>query len=387
MHAAGVPLVAYYPGPQRRGTWGTRHLASSYAGETVSFQIMRALKQRNNLFDLLRITFAILVLLAHAPEQTDGNRSREIFSRLTGADITFGVLAVDGFFLLSGFLIARSWASNPKLSDFLRNRFLRIVPGYVCAAILSTLVVGYLAPGVPDFFSHLGHKFWLSLLLLGSPLTPAVLPGLQYQLVNGPLWTITYEVRCYLLVAVFGLCGFIRKPLYWLGATVAFGLLAMVPTLQMHLAWPRYFMVFGAPSQVYRLTFIYLIGGCFYLFQDRILYRRWMIPLAVSLILISRLTPAFEYGIACGGAYLMFYAGQVVRRSERLHRLPDISYGIYLYGWPVESLWIWYHRGSPWIAFFVSTAICIVLGWLSWHFVERPALKAKHRPTAVLAPS
>jgi peptidoglycan/LPS O-acetylase OafA/YrhL len=86
--------------------------------------------------------------------------------------------------------------------------------------------------------------------------------------------------------------------------------------------------------------------------------------------------------VLCAG-YLMFYLGQMrLTWLSGMARLPDISYGIYLYGWPVESLWIWFSRGSPWVAFFGSTAICFALGWLSWHFVERPALSLKRRPFA-----
>jgi hypothetical protein len=61
---------------------------------------------------------------------SDGNRSREIFTHLTHSDVTFGTFGVDGFFLLSGYLIVRSWQLNPDLFSFLRNRVLRIFPGY-----------------------------------------------------------------------------------------------------------------------------------------------------------------------------------------------------------------------------------------------------------------
>ena len=92
-----------------------------------------------------------------------------------------------------------------------------------------------------------------------------------------------------------------------------------------------------------------------------------------------------ELAMVVFGGYLMFYLGQMhLSWLEAMSRLPDISYGIYLYGWPVESLWIWFHRGSPWIAFLGSTIICFALGWLSWHFVERPALALKGKPTAKL---
>lgn len=161
---------------------------------------------RNIRFDLLRILLAVLVLLSHAPELTDGNKSRELFSRLTQSELAFGTIAVDGF-LFSGFLMVQSWEHDPQLFRFLRKRVLRIVPGYLVAALLSTVVVGLLAPGVPYFFHQLDAKFWETILLLSSPLTPPVLPGRPYALVNGSLWTITYEFRCYLLVAAFGVCG------------------------------------------------------------------------------------------------------------------------------------------------------------------------------------
>ena len=90
--------------------------------------------------DLMRVLFASLVLLAHAPEIADGNESREIFFRLTHA-MSFGSLGVDGFFLLSGFLIVRSWETNSDHLDYLRRRVLRIVPGYLVAVLASTIAV------------------------------------------------------------------------------------------------------------------------------------------------------------------------------------------------------------------------------------------------------
>src|SRR5215469_16057788 len=95
---------------------------------------------RNRTFDFLRLFFATLVLLSHAPEITGGNRHRELFDRIAHSGLTFGEIAVDGFFLLSGYLILKSWLADPKLMDYLRKRFLRIVPGYVVAVIVSVLL-------------------------------------------------------------------------------------------------------------------------------------------------------------------------------------------------------------------------------------------------------
>jgi peptidoglycan/LPS O-acetylase OafA/YrhL len=119
---------------------------------------------RNRQFDLFRILFATLVLLGHAAELTDGNRSRELFNRLTRSGMSFGEVGVTGFFLLSGFLILQSWQNDSEFWNFIRKRALRIVPGYLVAAVLSTLVVGLLAPGVPNFFRHLDYHLALHLV-------------------------------------------------------------------------------------------------------------------------------------------------------------------------------------------------------------------------------
>jgi peptidoglycan/LPS O-acetylase OafA/YrhL len=338
---------------------------------------------RNRLFDVLRIVFATLVLLAHAPELTDGNRSRELFNRLTHSGMTFGELAVDGFFLLSGFLIVQSWQLDPEFLNFLRKRLLRIVPGCVVATILSILVAGWLAPSVPHFFSH----FKIAAGTQNGLSRPGVFPGLPEPFINGSLWTIPYEFRCYLLVALLGLCGVLRRPALLLFLTAAF-LLANVPVVGDHLGWHHLQGIVGEPSRVFRLTFAFLVGCCFYIFRERIQFRKsWMIGAAILLAILIFVPVLTELALVLLGGYLMFYFGQrTLTLPSWAQNFPDISYGVYLYGWPVENLWIFFHHGSPWVTVAVSVPICFALGWLSWHFVERPMLALKRKATAPLPP-
>ena len=128
----------------------------------------------NNL-DLMRLCFAALVLLSHAFELVDGNRSREPLTALFHT-VSFAELGVDGFFILSGFLITASWSRDPRPRSFLRKRVTRIVPGFVVAYILSVLVVGVLGSSSPAaFFHELDAKRLLKeLLKLCAPVTPPV---------------------------------------------------------------------------------------------------------------------------------------------------------------------------------------------------------------------
>jgi peptidoglycan/LPS O-acetylase OafA/YrhL len=342
---------------------------------------------RNLRFDRLRILFATLVLLAHAPELTDGGSSRELFSRLTRTQLTFGDIGVDGFFLLSGFLIVRSWQSDPNLLNFLRKRVLRIVTGYLVAAILSILVMGIFAPATPHFFAEYAPKDLKSILLLSAPATPAILSGMYFPVANGSLWSIGYEFRCYLLVALFGICGFFRRPWIWLVAMCLFAALALNPVYHQGHTWHLLYTAFGEPYRIFRLVAVYFVGSAFYLFRRSIPFR-WPIAIAAVTLLIPALFNDWTVrpALVILGGYLLFYYGQLKRPVFWPHPFPDISYGIYLYGWPVESLWIYFHHGSPWVTFAVAVLISFPVGWLSWHFVERPMLRLKRRASAALPP-
>jgi peptidoglycan/LPS O-acetylase OafA/YrhL len=79
-------------------------------------------------------------------------------------------------------------------------------------------------------------------------------------------------------------------------------------------------------------------------------------------------------------AYPLIYLGLSASISlGNATRFGDISYGTYLYGWPVEQI----VRGvvgaslSGWSLFLVSFPIAAACGWLSWHLVEKNALALK----------
>jgi len=340
---------------------------------------------RNHQMDLLRIGFAACVLLSHAPELSDGNASRDLLHRLS-PNATLGSFGVDGFFLLSGYLIVKSWQISPNLLDYLRKRILRIVPGYLVAALLSTLALGLLIPAVPHYFSHFGVRFPVSVLLLSSPMAPKVGPGMHYHDVNGSLWTITYEFRCYLLVALFGICGLFKRPVLWLILTVFLLSVSASPPLQRLLYWHTHYLITEDPAFLYHLNAAFFVGGCFYLFRSHIRFHPILgISAALAVGVALRFPAAFEDVLDLCGGYLLFYLTSVrFKALASMDRFPDISYGLYVYGWPVEMLLIWYLRASPWIIFPIALCISACFGWVSWHYIERPMLKFKRRSSAPL---
>ncbi len=355
------------------------------SGFSPTIQPMR----RNQRLDVFRLLFASLVIVAHAPELTDGNRNREIWNRLTHSGDTFGTLAVDGFFVLSGFLIVHSWQNDPEFFNFIRKRLLRIVPGFLVASCLSVIAVGALAPGVPHFFRHIGLPFVKSLVVLGVPVIPSVLPGMPYPTANGSFWTLSYEFRCYLLVALLGISGLLRRPIVWLFLTLLLIIGSSCPQITSQWHWHlRSNTLVGNIGPDFHLTASFFVGGCFHLFHRQVKFLRGIALGAVTAVVaILCLSPAhLEVSLIVFGSYLLFYLAQLQGDFLKFIRLPDISYGVYLYGFPIESLWIWYRHGSPWVAAAGSIVLAFGMGWLSWHFVERPVLKFKRRGTAALPP-
>jgi peptidoglycan/LPS O-acetylase OafA/YrhL len=335
--------------------------------------------------------FAVAVLFSHAFEITDGNRGREILSRLTNPQFSFGTLGVDGFFLLSGYLIVKSWVGRPEIGDFMKKRFLRIAPGYAVATLFSAIVIGLIAPATGHFFEHLNFRFLRSLLFVYSPVALPVFPGIPNARLNASLWTIIYEFRCYVLVALCGLIGVFKRPKVWLALTMISMSFQAVFSLQellvKRLPWPAMAsQLLGDPLSLNRLVTIFLLGGCFFLFKDKITFSPLLAWCSVcGIIAVRILKPEhIEVGFFVFGGFLLFYFGsKPLRALAWMAKVPDLSYGIYLYGWPVETYLIWRFHPSPWIVFVLSTIICAGCAWLSWTFVERPALSLKKKKVEI----
>jgi peptidoglycan/LPS O-acetylase OafA/YrhL len=265
--------------------------------------------ERGNHFNLLRLAFACLVIAAHCPEIVYGDRNYEPLTMLFGT-LSFGDLAVDGFFLLSGYLIVKSWMRRPNWTVFLTARARRILPGFIVSALLCALVVGPLGGG-GDYFERFSLvDFASSLVTLAQPMIPPVFSGTHYPIVNGSVWTIVYEVRCYVAVLLFGLLGGFRVRFAWLGATVICLVFFMLARFD---AWPlpgtagqhmaRFFMLFG-------------VGGCFWLYGRPLLAHRGLVlPAAVLLALLISLPRWAELGVALFGGYLF-----CILRSARQRR-------------------------------------------------------------------
>ncbi len=337
---------------------------------------------RNNNFNFLRLFLAVLVLLSHSPELIDGNRDREILSSILNKTFTFGELAVNGFFLISGYLIIQSWQYSPQLFSYLTKRVLRIYPGFIAATIISAFIIApFGAANAAAYFAQLNlGEFMQGMLFLQSPVVPPIFMGQPYPSVNGSMWTIAYEFRCYLLVAALGMCGIFKRRKLWLAFSIFIFILAIIPGLADKIDFPRSSLVLGTPYKFIRFLVFFCAGGCFYLWRDRIQYKTtWALALLPIVIFSLFKMKLAQLLLPTMGGYILFwFAFAPLPRLQKFSNYADISYGVYLYGWPMQKLLLWYIPSlSPWLLFVLSCVLSFACGWLSWHFVESPFMKLK----------
>lgn len=336
--------------------------------------------EQNN-FDLIRVVAAFCVVCSHQ-YALNGLREPSVLNvhSLGG----FGVLL---FFSISGFLVMQSWESDPNAFRFSAKRFLRIWPGFAVVITLTALVLGpfistlslgeyYAHPFVKDYFNNLKFSLrdQLPLTFVGNALPTAI---------NGPIWTIPLEVKCYLALGVLGIAGMLRQrwvvTLLTVAAVFAYAILEpRGDTIVNGLQWApeqRFLLEFGlfffAGVIIYKfgvvasrkrayavLATCWAIAGIAFAF-DRALLAFWLVVPITTLLVGTASTP-----------YL-----------RRIGRYGDISYGLYIYAFPVQQTLIWLYKDKlPWtILFLLVLVVTVSLAFASWHLVEKRALRLKPR--------
>lgn len=355
----------------------------------------------NNL-DATRLALAVLVIYSHSyflllPPAQRGDP----LLRLTQGRQDFGQLAVNCFFVLSGYLIAMSYVRVRSAGEFFRKRAARILPGYFAAFLISVLVVTPLSmarPAAAFAPSQLARAaiYGASLGAWHSPL--AFVHNPRPFLVNGSLWTIHYEFIAYLLLLALGVAGFLSGRTHrvvlglWVAALAAsataavMGLEARAERLPLWLTIP-----IGDPGKWARLLSYFLSGTVAYLFRSQI-------PRRLDLFLLAAvgfgLTIAFAPPAVASAikppllAYVLFWfaTARIPRLAEFKTWLGgDYSYGTYLYAFPIQQLIVlaaarWRPETlTPAALFALSVPLSVLAGAASWHGVEKRFLP-RHQP-------
>ena len=335
---------------------------------------------RKNNFTLIRLLFAWLVLFGHsfAIQPTHGlkNPVNAIFK---GSE-WIGSFAVHGFFVISGFLVCASLL-NRGVKDYIISRGLRVVPGLAVCVLFSVFVLGAILTALPlaEYFKNGGTWEYLKNAFAFFRMEwtlPGVFEDNRRASINGSLWTLNVEVYCYFLLACLGFLGLMGKKTianFTIAAALAFSFFHFgdVPLLGVNEKW-------GRPG------LFFLVGVFFYINRD-------MVPISWKLALFSLLMVGYSFGkdwylyvSPPFFAYLIFYLAYAVKHIDVDSNLGDISYGVYIYAWPIQQVVAMaFPQLNPYSHTVLVTVVVFFVAYLSWRYVEKNALMLKPRVMAM----
>jgi peptidoglycan/LPS O-acetylase OafA/YrhL len=343
----------------------------------------------NNNFEIIRLSLATLVIVLHGYDLC-GVAYYDFLSVHTDGQITMNYIIIRGFVVMSGYLVLKSLQRSTSVKQYLWRRFLRIYPPLLVALLVCSLVMGACLTtlSLKAYYSHIDTwRYMVFSLRIFMVQRTDCLPGVFTNnptncSVNGSLWTIWVEELLYLLlVGVF----FIRNKKKILHITLVTAWVGLITI---------YFLVFKKDdSQVIPLSkgigldyfvdlLIYFFSGCLMtLFQWKNNRNNRLIVLAV--ILLAVITSHFHvYRIA---GYILYPAFIVAFGSDcwkpllTLFRWGNPSYGIYIYGYPLQQAIIQLISHTPWVVNIWSVPLAFIIGYTSWHLIEKPFLAFKER--------
>lgn len=329
----------------------------------------RLQREGDNNFHLIRLLAALAVIYGHAYPIV-GAGGADLYLQWVGNKFIGGV-AVDVFFIVSGFLIAGS-LERSSWRRYLWARGLRLLPALWVSLFLTVFVMGPLLTVSADYFSdpQTWRYLWANASLWRTEyMLPGVFGSHADPAVNGSLWSLPVEGRLYLVFLMLSLLGLLKPARYgvfvvvaWMSALV---LVPQMPVLQQYANWV------GAAG-------FFAAGALMWTHRDSVLLSIWGVLGSLGLCVALKGTPGFAVAYFAALVYLVFYCAYAVRLPVIRER--DLSYGVYLYGWPVQQLVVHAVPSlGPLMNTVVACLICLLLAWGSWEWIERPALSLKNR--------
>jgi peptidoglycan/LPS O-acetylase OafA/YrhL len=332
---------------------------------------------RKNALNAMRLVLAAEVMLFHSWPITG-----HVLPKPT-IELLFSV-GVDGFFAISGFLITRSWITDPRLRDYLAARALRILPGFYICLIVTAFVFAPLSVAIQggSVAKLLGSGAPLEYILKNSAVaylqhdvggTPRDIPAGGAW--NASLWSLVWELLCYLAVAAIGVAGLANRrwisPLLLVLATV--GAVFLPP-----LTFPG---VWTIPQLAVRSAIMFSAGAVIYQWREVIPARWSLVAVSVVIVLASSQLPDYRVVGALPLAYAVIVTGTLLKNS-RLRLRTDLSYGVYIYAFPTQQLLAVCGLATllhPALFFLVAAAATLPLAALSWFLIEKPSMSLKRR--------
>ncbi|MBN5198781.1 acyltransferase [Serratia marcescens] len=322
----------------------------------------------NNNLDLIRLLAAISVIVYHSfplnPQWGLTDPIKDTFSYMTT-----GGLAVKVFFFISGLLVTNSLLSRKSTIHFVISRTFRIFPGLAFVLILTALVIGPIFTTMPliDYFKSGQPLIYIlkNLSLQTQYFLPGLFEGNKYG-ANGSLWTIHYEVFAYAVVLGTFLLGIGKSK--WFSSLICFCIIIEPIS-------PLKGILFASSDN----NAIYLLAPCFALGSllaiNKNLYNSNMLaPMVIFLSQFIFTTEAISSLLMCLSVCLALLHISSLEIVKKIKVRQDISYGVYLWGFPVQQVISQSFHFGFFVNVLLSILLTMVIALVSWVVIEKPAI-------------
>jgi peptidoglycan/LPS O-acetylase OafA/YrhL len=361
-------------------------------GRRTGLTLEAAFDPRSNALNAWRLTLATGVILWHSWPLTGRHLSYEPVHQLLRDGW------VDGFFTISGFLITWSWFRRPRIRDYFLARGLRILPGLWACLIVTAFVIAPIAVVIqggsavklllsPAPFEYVLGNSGVQILKHDIAGTPSGIPWFGEW--NGSLWTLFWELLCYILIAGLGVVGLLHRRwlipalfalgLYWSATLPPYnGFIEAAPDQGQHIDSATVQLVIE--GMAVRFAVMFLAGALLYQFRNEIPARWSLVVASLVIVLAASLLPNYRVIAAVPLAYAIIVSGALIH-NKCLTLKTDMSYGVYIYAFPIQQLLVICGLAflNPILFAVVAAIATLPLAVLSWFLVEKRAISLKSR--------
>lgn len=339
------------------------------------------MKYRINNFDFLRLLFATMVIITHS-YPLSGLYECDFLCQISHEQLSCSAIGLKGFFIISGYLIFQSLMRSQSILDYFWKRFLRLFPALFVVLLLTVLLLPFVYEGNVPYFQNKAVVSYIPnnlSLYFNQFVIEGVFEKNPYKsTINGSIWTICYEFTMYFLLAT--LIFFKQKKI----------VLRVILTLNFLLFLVCNVFYFDQLKDYY-----YILSGQFFLdfgifFSAGSLLAVFNIekmnqkPQILVLFLILFITSVYFDYFAISKYFtlpfiiILFGLIPIPYISNISEKIGDLSYGIYIYAFPIQQTLMYFFKLNHLELMFFSIFIAYIFGFLSWHLIEKKALLYKN---------
>lgn len=323
---------------------------------------------------LMRFIASIMVIVSHSFIISTGVESNEWFVLLTNGQLTMGGFAVAVFFLCGGYLIAMSAEKNHTAGKFFTARALRLFPALVFSTFFTIIICGLVSEWgqIMYYTSSTTWEYMKNSIFWRVYYLPGVFTGNPYgPTVNGSLWTLPVEFVCYILCFVAMKLKLMKKKTYPFTIPVVVAGAVLV-----------WFLGFTIPlaRELIRPVLLFYIGMGYWIYREHINFNIRNLIVAITAFVLLMVIGQGTLAILLAFPYIMMHLWFGTKQcSPKLGRLGDYSYGIYLWGFPVQQMVMHFYPDftmEPVLNAIISIPISILFGVITYWVAEKWFIKA-----------